>query len=378
MSDLWWRVPIFMGGVFLVLATVLAAVRSFVLPRSEAVRINKWALTLVRYLFDTVAVFGKTYAQRDRVMALFAPVGLVMLPLICLGLVSAGYTAIYWALGSGSLTRCYKLSSSSLLTLGTDESRSLVVSAFSYSEAALGLLLITLLISYIPTMYQAFARREAVVSQLELRAGNNRSAIDLVCWLGRSHSLDDDQKEWDQWAAWFVELEASHTSLPMLTFFRSPQPGRSWVTAANIILDTAALILSGVDQTSNRYTQLCFRAGCMSLNRIMRYFHDHSHTRVSFWRREKNAIVDPDPAAYAAALEQLAAQGIPIVVDQDAAWEKYQELRTHYFDAVDYLARLTSSPHLQALYVEPSVADEKEAQQAIETAAAHDQKISLD
>ncbi|QNE41420.1 hypothetical protein F1C16_18570 [Hymenobacter sp. NBH84] len=377
MSDLWWRVPIFMGGVFLVLATVLAAVRSFVLPRSEAVRINKWALTLVRYLFDTVAVFGKTYAQRDRVMALFAPVGLVMLPLICLGLVSAGYTAIYWALGSGSLTRCYKLSSSSLLTLGTDESRSLVVSAFSYSEAALGLLLITLLISYIPTMYQAFARREAVVSQLELRAGNNRSAIDLVCWLGRSHSLDDDQKEWDQWAAWFVELEASHTSLPMLTFFRSPQPGRSWVTAANIILDTAALILSGVDQTSNRYTQLCFRAGCMSLNRIMRYFHDHSHTRVSFWRREKNAIVDPDPAAYAAALEQLAAQGIPIVVDQDAAWEKYQELRTHYFDAVDYLARLTSSPHLQALYVEPSVADEKEAQQAIETAAAHDQKISL-
>ncbi|MBO3271205.1 hypothetical protein [Hymenobacter defluvii] len=226
-------------------------------------------------------------------------------------------------------------------------------------------------------MYQAFARREAVVSQLELRAGNNRSAIDLVCWLGRSHSLDDDQKEWDQWAAWFVELKASHTSLPMLTFFRSPQPGRSWVTAANIILDTAALILSGVDQTSNRYTQLCFRAGCMSLNRIMRYFHDHSHTRVSFWRREKNAIVDPDPAAYAAALEQLAAQGIPIVVDQDAAWEKYQELRTHYFDAVDYLARLTSSPHLQALYVEPSVADEKEAQQAIETAAAHDQKISL-
>ncbi|MBC6610425.1 hypothetical protein H8B15_05805 [Hymenobacter sp. BT507] len=360
------------------MATVLAAVRSFVLPRSEAVRINKWALTLVRYLFDTVAVLGKTYAQRDRVMALFAPVGLVMLPLICLALVAAGYTAIYWALGSGSLARCYKLSSSSLLTLGTDESRSLVVSAFSYSEAALGLLLITLLISYIPTMYQAFVRREAVVSQLELRAGNNRSAIDLVCWLGRSHALDDDQKEWDQWAVWFVELEASHTSLPMLTFFRSPQPGRSWVTAADIILDAAALILSGVDQPHNRYTQLCFRAGCLSLNRIMRYFHDHSHTRITFWGREDNAIMDPDPAAYTAALEQLAAEGIPVMTDKEAAWQKYQELRTHYSDAVNYLARLTSSPHLQALYMEPSVADEQAAQQAMETAAAHNQKIPLD
>lgn len=378
MSDLWWRVPIFAAGLYLVGATVLAAIRSFVLPRSESVRINKWALTLVRYVFDVVAVLGKTYAQRDRVLALFAPVGLVALPLVCLALVSAGYTTMYWALGEGSLTQCYKLSSSALLTLGTDKSYSLVVSAFSYSEAALGLLLITLLISYIPTMYQAFWRREVVVSQLELRAGNNRSASDLVCWLGHSHSLDDDQLEWDLWAAWFVELEASHTSLPLLTFFRSPQPGRSWVTAADIILDAAALILSGVDQAPNRYTQLCFRAGCQSLNQMMRFFRERSQTRSPFWRQEKNAIVDPDPASYAAALQQLAEAGLPIVADREAAWQKYQHLRTHYLDAVDYLARLTVSPHLQTLRVEPSVEEEEAAQRAMETAAAHEQKTAVD
>lgn len=358
MSDLWWRVLAFAGGVFLILATVLAAVRSFVLPRSESVRINKWALTLVRYLFDAVAALGKTYAQRDRVMALYAPVGLVTVPLVCLALVAAGYTAVYWALGAGSLVRCYKLSSSSLLTLGTDESRSLLISAFSYSEAALGLLLITLLISYIPTMYQAFARREAVVSQVELRAGNNRSATDLVCWLSHSHALNDDQKEWDQWAAWFVELEASHTSLPMLTFFRSPQPGRSWVTAAAIILDAAALILSGVEQPSNRYTQLCFRAGCLSLNRMMRYFDVRSHTRVAFWRREQSMLVAPDQASYEATLQQLRDKDIPVVADQEAAWQQYQQLRSHYRSAVDYLARLTISPHLQTLQVEQPVAEQ--------------------
>lgn len=353
MSDLWWRIPAFVAGVFLVVATVLAAVRSFVLPRSESVRINKWALTLVRYLFDGVAALGKTYAQRDRVMALYAPVGLVTMPLVCLALVAIGYTAIYWALGEGSLGWCYKLSNNSLLTLGTDTSDSLLTSAFSYSEAALGLLLITLLISYIPTMYQAFARREAVVSQVELRAGNNRSATDLVCWLSGSHALTDDQKEWDEWATWFVELEASHTSLPMLTFFRSPQPGRSWVTAAAIILDAAALILSGMEQPANRYTQLCFRAGCLSLNRMMRYFRVQSHTRVAFWRRGQNLIVEPDRASYEATLQQLREAGIPLVADAEAAWQKYQELRGHYVDAVDYLARLTIAPHLQALKTTP-------------------------
>lgn len=113
-------------------------------------------------------------------MALYAPVGLITIPLVCLALVSLGYAAIYWALGEGDLDWCYKLSNNSLLTLGTDTSDSVLVSAFSYSEAALGLLLITLLISYIPTMYQAFSQREAVLAKLELRAGINRSAPDLV------------------------------------------------------------------------------------------------------------------------------------------------------------------------------------------------------
>ncbi|UOR04593.1 hypothetical protein MUN82_16795 [Hymenobacter aerilatus] len=345
--------PVFLLGLFVVISTVQAAIRSFVLPRSESVRINKWALALVRYLFDTVAALGKTYAQRDRVMALYAPVGLITIPLVCLALVAAGYTAMYWALGRGDVATCFRLSNNVLLTLGTSNPpKSLLISTLSYSEAALGLLLITLLISYIPTMYQAFSERESVVAQLELRAGTNRSATDLVCWLERADEPSDNDTEWNTWAQWFLALEEQQTSLPMLTFFRSPQPGRSWVTAADIILDAAALMMSAVERKPSRYQDLCFRAGCLSLNRIMRYFRDQSNTHTASWIKGEQPVTPPDQESYRKSLVRLREVGIPIVADEDAAWRAYVQLRTHYREAVEYLARLTISPDLHALEVE--------------------------
>ncbi|RYY13681.1 MAG: hypothetical protein EOO36_15455, partial [Cytophagaceae bacterium] len=48
------------------------------------------------------------------------------------------------------------------LLLGRAQLGGLVINVFSYSEATLGLLLLTLLISYLPTIYQSFSRREVV------------------------------------------------------------------------------------------------------------------------------------------------------------------------------------------------------------------------
>ena len=45
-----------------------------------------------------------------------------------------------------------------------------------------------------------------------------------------------------------MDVEESHTSLPALVYFRSPQPERSWITAAGCVLDTAALVDSTLDR----------------------------------------------------------------------------------------------------------------------------------
>ncbi|RYU83694.1 hypothetical protein [Hymenobacter persicinus] len=349
MPDLLLRVLAFAAGTFLIFSTVLAAIRSFVLPRNESVLINNWVFMTIRRLFSLLAARKKTYGGRDKVMAMYAPVGLVMLPIAWLILLSVGYTGIYWALGEGDIWISYLLSSSSLLTLGSVEASTVLISVFTYSEATFGLLLITLLISYLPTMYQAFTRRELVVARLELRCGTNRTATELIIWLNRTGSLLDDGPHWERWEEWFVEIEETHTSLPILSFFRSPQPGRSWVTAASIILDSAAVIISAVDQRRDPQIELCFKAGCVAINRIERYFQQRAHAEPNDLITDDNPVEDPTRRDFFRTCEQLAEAQVPLKADREAAWQEYQEMHARYADAVQYLAKLTMAPDLKAI-----------------------------
>ncbi|WP_426490123.1 hypothetical protein [Hymenobacter sp. 102] len=330
----------FTAGVYVVADTVLAAIRSFVLPRSDSAWLNTVVFRVVRWVFEAAARLGRSYQQRDRILALYAPVGLVMLPIAWLTAVSAGYTAIFWGLGEGNLERCFRISNSSLLTLGSeDPSHEVLATAMSYSEATLGLLLLTLLISYLPTMYQAFSRRELTVARLELRAGLKASAVQLLLWLHHSGSLPGDGSQWRAWEEWFVEIEETHTSLPIMAFFRSPQPGRSWITTADIILDAAALISSTVDQPRDAHLELCFKAGCISLNRVARYFRYEAGAEESAGETPPSPHHDNFREAYA----RFQAAGISLL-PEPAAWAHYQQLRGRYAGAVAYLTRLIMAP----------------------------------
>lgn len=60
------------------------------------------------------------------------------------------------------------------------------MTVLAFTEATVGLILVAMLISYLPTMYSAFSKRETAVSQLEVRAGSPPTAAELV-W--RMHML---------------------------------------------------------------------------------------------------------------------------------------------------------------------------------------------
>ncbi|UOQ54484.1 hypothetical protein [Hymenobacter cellulosivorans] len=344
MLDLLLRVAAFLGGAFLIVTVVLSAIRSFVLPRNESVLINNWVFTGIRHLFSFLAARYTTYAKRDRIMALYAPVGLVALPIIWLLILSAAYAFIYWALGEGDFTKSYLLSSSSLLTLGSVEATTVLISIVTYSEATFGLLLITLLISYLPTMYQAFTRRELVVARVELRCGTNRTATELLLWLNRSGNLTDDGAQWKTWEEWFIEIEETHTSLPILSFFRSPQPGRSWVTTADLILETAAVIISTVDQKRDPEMELCFKAGCVAINRVSRYFEERAQAEPAEAITDEDPIEDPTRRDFFQTYDLLGEEGVALRPDREEAWQKYKELRTRYSNAVQFLGKLTMAP----------------------------------
>ncbi len=330
----------FAAGALVVYATLGSAVRTVILPRGVPARLARVVFVRMRDLFRLRAGPSASYEKRDRVMALYAPVSLLVLLAVWVLLVLGSYTAMFWGLGGRSIRIAFSLSGSSIFTLGFAAPIDIPARSLAFSEAAIGLVLLAMLITYLPSIYGAFSRREAAVTALEVRAGSPPSGVEMIerYWvLGRIDRLND---VWMQWETWFVEVEESHTSFPALVFFRSPQPDHSWVTAAGAVLDGAALLTSTVDAPREVEAEFCIRAGYLCLRRISDFF---------------GVPYDPNPsqgdpitigrAEFDAAYDRLAAAGLPLKSDRDDCWINWAGWRVNYDAVLVALAGLTMAPY---------------------------------
>ncbi len=79
-------------GLGLIVFTLQSAIRMLVLPRSDNVWLTRTLFTLVlRFIRFELRLFGDiTYERRDRHMAFFAPVTLMILPVVWLFLIAIG------------------------------------------------------------------------------------------------------------------------------------------------------------------------------------------------------------------------------------------------------------------------------------------------
>jgi hypothetical protein len=335
----WVRVVVLLVGVFVVLATFGSAVRTVVIPRGVPARIGRFVFLNMRRVFRLRARPGRSYEDRDRVMALYAPVSLLVLLLVWEAAVFFGYMLIFWALGQ-SLADAFVLSGSSVLTLGFAAPPSLPNAAVAYTEAAVGLILLALLITYLPSIYGVFSRRENLVAGMEVRAGSPPSAAEI---LQRSWRVDGFAKLsilWRRGEQWFLELRETHTSFPAVVFFRSPQPEHSWVTAAGAILDCASLRLAVIDRPFDADAAYCIRAGYLALRSIAQFFgipfdqDPRPDDPISITRDEFEEVC-----------QSLAQQGLPLKEDQDKAWKDWCGWRVNYDRVLIALAGLTMAPY---------------------------------
>src|SRR5262245_5368202 len=113
-----WRVLAGIGGALLVIAVLDAAIRTFVLPRGGVVRIKRIVSRAVRAVFNVVLRPISTYEGRDRVLAMYAPVSLLVLPASFLVGLLIGFAGLYYAFLSVPLHLALKESGSALFTLG--------------------------------------------------------------------------------------------------------------------------------------------------------------------------------------------------------------------------------------------------------------------
>ncbi|MCU1499818.1 MAG: hypothetical protein JWM47_3771 [Acidimicrobiales bacterium] len=319
------RIVAFSAGTAMALGVLASALRTVVVPRAETSLLTDVVFRGVRRLFDLRLRRLHDWDDQDRVLARYAPFALLTLPAAWMSIMIVAFTPIFWALGSTFPREAFTRSGSSLLTLGFAYGHDVPETVLSFVAATLGLGLVALLISYLPSIYAQFSRREVLVGQLETQAGTPPSPEVLFVRAVRIGWLDQLDDLWQEWGRWFVEVEESHSSNAALPFFRSQHPGRSWLTAAGCVLDAAALRASVLDLPRTFHAELCLRSGYLALRHIADVFDVDHNPEPS-----PDDPISVSRAEFDELCAHLAAEGVPLRADRDQAWRDFAGWRVNY------------------------------------------------
>ncbi len=207
--------------------------------------------------------------RRNGFLSVFGPLSLFgLLCVWAVGLI-AGFALLHWSLGTTlvttrtadeSLGAYVYFSGTTFFTLGYGDlvPTGALGRALSVAEAGIGFGFLAIVISYLPVLYQAFSRREITISLLDARAGSPPTAGELLRRLAAADGLGSAGPLLVEWERWAAELLESHLSFPVLSFYRSQHDNQSWVGALTTILDTAALLIAGVDSPDGHQARLTF------------------------------------------------------------------------------------------------------------------------
>jgi len=333
------RVLVAAAGVVLVGVVLGSAVRTIVLPRAVQSRIARTVFVLVRAALGLRLGRAPSFARRDHVFASLGPLYLLALVTTWLGLVWAGFAGVVWAIDQEAAGRVFVGSLSSLTTLGFERPPGTLAELAAGMEAIVGLALLALLISYLPTVYASFSRREAAVGKLSLRAGVPPSGTQLLAWTWRFDRFEDLTQVWRSWEEWFTELSETHTSFPVLSYFRSPFPGQSWLTAAGAVLDGASLRCAAFDGPRDIDAELCIRAGYVALRAVASTQgipydpHPLPDAPITLVREEVDDVLD-----------LFAEVGMPLRQDRDQVWRDFSGWRVNYDQVLVSLATSIMAP----------------------------------
>jgi hypothetical protein len=330
------RILLFLIGATAVVLVIRSVIATFVVPRPFRTHLSRAVFVGVRRVMRLWAGERHDFARRDRVMAFYAPVALVTLLAVWVSILIAGFTAMFFAFEDVSAREAFALAGSSLFTLGFASRDDLPAIVLSFVGAGVGLAFLALFITYLPTVYSAFQRRERGVAKLEVRAGQPPTGVYLIDLAWRVGRLENLKSLWTEWEDWFTDVDESHGSFPALSFFRSGHSEESWITAAGAILDGASLYDSTVDVPRMPEPHFMIRSGYLCLRHLAGFFRipvdddPHPDDPISITREE-----------FDDAYERLRGVGVPLRPDRDQCWRDFAGWRVNYDAALIGLARLT-------------------------------------
>jgi hypothetical protein len=339
------------GGLLVVL-TCSSVTGTLIVSRSVRSRLTRWVDQIVDAAYGVVTRNAHEYTRRDRLLGTQAAAILITQLVVWLAVAYVGFALLLWPFATRGLVSAFTDAGSSLFTLGFAVPAGSVPAAIVFVAAAVGLVIVTLQIAYLPTLYAAFNRRETEVALLNTRAGIPSWGPELLArthyGLGTGMSTIDTMPDlFSRWERWAADIAESHTTYPALVRFRSPGARSSWATALLAVLDSASLMLALTPKTAPVIpARLCLRGGFECFYRIA--------TAMGLSVPEFPDPADGISLTYAEFLEAVARMeevGFPIEREPAEAWPDFVGWRVNYEQAayavaaaVDAVPALWSGP----------------------------------
>ena len=348
-ASTWLKIVALLVGLAIVGAVLVSALETVVLPRNSFTRITRITFAVTNRL---LVHRWRSQEWAENLRGLYGPVALVSLPLVWMLTVIVGFTLIFWGVDAGSLEHSFEISGSSVTTLGFAAPAGGPRTWLAFIEAIIGLGLVALLISYLPTIYAAHRGREKGITTLRPFTGIPASGVEMLTTLAAFDALDNPEL-WPSATAWLLELDQTHCSFPALCYFPETTEGQSWVASVGALLDAGALLLSGasLSLTGDRSRRgqgpmlmlahgiptivAIGRASGLPIDRPVRLAElipdvSHPPPPISISREE-----------FETALDRLS-DALPVAPDErDAAWHRFAWVRSSYDRAIRGLAGLT-------------------------------------
>jgi hypothetical protein len=268
-------------------------------------------------------------------LSIYGPLSVVTLYVTWASSLILGFGLCQWGLHQrlavpSSLWSNLYLSGSTFFTLGFGDvtPRTGLAKLVAVAEAGSGFGLIAAVIGYLPVLYQLFSRREAHVIQLDARAGSPPSAVALLAGHGDTGAMADLDAFLRAWEIWGAELLESHLSYPVLAFYRSQHDNQSWLGALSTIMDTCAIVLSGLEGARTFQARMTFAMGRMVIIEMVRVL------RLSPVTHQPERLA---PECFEELVERL--RGAGLAFDSTEAEQRLAAFRTTYEPFIEALAR---------------------------------------
>lgn len=338
------RIVVAIAGALIVGVTWASVIGTLIVPRPVSGRLTRWVDRCVFAAYGVLTKWLHDYVRRDRWLSTQAPAILVGQVATWLASAFLGFTMMLWPF-THSITRAFTDAGSSLFTLGFAEPPGTAPAALVFAAAFSGLVILTLQIAYLPTLYAAFNRRETEVALLNGRAGIPSWGPEL---LARTHyalgtgvsTIDTLPDLFEQWERWAADVSESHTTYLPLVRFRSPRPLSSWVTALLAVLDSAALYLALCPESAPEVAaRLCLRSGFTCFNRVGEAMGIHVPEEVS-----NGTAISLTYEEFLTAVDRLREVDFPIEREPEQAWPHFSGWRVNYERAAYAIAAAVDAP----------------------------------